>query len=105
MIQWIPFIYLIKVGGVTMKKSFVATMEALSVYSIIHILMHVIPIIIALILGVSEHLGHEHNHSLHDTLFITLLSHLALPFFSVYATSLKQTNCLLHTPINLLHKH
>ena len=89
-----------------MNKLVAPIIEAFSLYTIAHALMHILPIVLAF--GVSGNLMHDHSHShghiLHDTLLLTLVSHLALPFFTLYSTKFKYTQ-QLYQPTNLLHRH
>ena len=87
-----------------MKKPMTSIIEAFSVYTLIHVLMHILPIIIAL--GVSGNLEHSHaeSHLFHDAIFLTLVSHLALPLFAVYTTKTYQSH-QLYAPVSLLHRH
>lgn len=97
-----------------MNKFVAPFVEALSLYTVAHALLHVIPILIVLALGLSEHAQHStshgHVHFIQDTLLLTLASHILLPIFTLYATNLKGTqhlnlNLHLDTHRALLHKH
>lgn len=89
-----------------MKKLTAPIVEALTLYTIVHALMHILPIILAL--GITGNLIHTHEHGhghiLQDTILLTLVSHLALPFFTLYSTKFKYTQ-QLYQPTNLLHRH
>lgn len=87
-----------------MNKGIKPFIEAISLYTVIHALMHILPILTAL--GVSGHFSshHGHNHLIQDTIMLTLATHIALPLFTLYATKVKSTH-QLNLTINLLHKH